>query len=78
MLALVAKRVLNTMALCYATGYSRDESAALIDKCIKWGLVSTAMRLTEQGYRELEAARKLRRSVNVVPERGIEETILSR
>lgn len=58
LLALLAKGQRKISTLSYATGLSQANCSALIERCIKFGLITISKRLTKQGLMELNAARK--------------------
>lgn len=58
LLALLAKGQRKTSTLSYATGLSQANCAILIERCIKFGLITISKRLTKQGLMELNAAKK--------------------
>lgn len=57
-LALIAQGQRKQATLSYATGLNKEMCAKIIDKCIKWGLITQTKRLTEAGNSELQAAKK--------------------
>ena len=60
-LSLLAKGQRKESALSFATGLNKSECAEIIDRCIKWGFVTSSRRITERGHAELQAARKKRK-----------------
>lgn len=59
-LALLAKRQHNNATLSYAMSLNREDCEKLVERCIEMGLISQTRRLTDKGYKELQAARKMR------------------
>ncbi len=57
-LALLAKRQYRISTLSYATALNKKDCEKILDRCLRWGLITQTRRLTKKGYSELQAARK--------------------
>ena len=60
-LAFAAKRVRGTGALTFATGLNNQQCAQIMRDCVQWGFLTITHRLTDAGFAELEASRKVRK-----------------
>lgn len=54
-LALLAKGYRRVDAIAYATSLDQQACRSLLERCIDWGLVTTTLRLTDRGRKELRA-----------------------
>jgi hypothetical protein len=72
-LAFAQKGVRTTEALSFATGLSQEACAAVLDKCVRWGLLTTTLRLTSTGVSELHGARRVGRLKPTVADKGDED-----
>jgi hypothetical protein len=57
-LALLAKGYRGVDAIAYATSLEKEACKLLLERCIDWGLVTTKLRLTDRGRKELQAFEK--------------------
>jgi len=69
-LALIAKGQRKQSALGFATGLNRETCTEITERCIKWGFLTPAIRLTDRGRAELAAAREQGKVYAGVLERG--------
>jgi len=72
-LGLLAKGVRKTTAISYATGLSREDCARILERCIKWGFVTTLHRVTPAGLAELRYAKGEDASPVYIPPKGEED-----
>ncbi len=72
-LAFAQKGVRSTEALSFATGLSQEACADVLDKCVRWGLLTPTHRLTPTGVSELHGARRVGRLGPTVAEKGDED-----
>lgn len=72
-LSLLAKGQRKESALGFATGLNQNQCAEIIDRCIRWGFVTSSRRITARGHAELQAARKNRKIRSTPPEKGGED-----
>jgi len=69
-LGLLAKGVRRTTSVSYATGLSREDCARILERCVKWGFVTTLHRVTAAGLAELRYAKSEDISPAYIPPKG--------
>ena len=67
-LALIAKGLRQGSALAYATSLSTHDAVRVLDRCVKWGLLTPTHRITAAGSAELGHARKFRKGSPLPPQ----------
>jgi hypothetical protein len=72
-LAFAARGIRGTGALTFATGLSNQQCAQIIRDCVQWGFLTITHRLTNAGFAELEASRKVKKLRIPVAPKGEEE-----
>lgn len=70
-LSLISKKIRRISALSFASGLSAVETTTALRRCLRWGFITTTLRLTPSGQAELQYARRRRfRSKSDIPIAG--------